>query len=52
MVKACFCAPNPTPVKYMLSTLGFNTKHCRLPLVPVNQDEIRIIEKAMNNLLA
>jgi 4-hydroxy-tetrahydrodipicolinate synthase len=40
IVKACFIAPNPTPVKYMLSQLGFDCTHVRLPLVPVDASEI------------
>jgi 4-hydroxy-tetrahydrodipicolinate synthase len=43
-VKACFCAPNPVPVKYMMAKLGFACESVRLPLVPLDAAEIAIIE--------
>lgn len=46
VVKACFCAPNPVPVKWMLAQRGFNCESVRLPLVPLDESEIAIIKSA------
>jgi 4-hydroxy-tetrahydrodipicolinate synthase len=45
-VKACFCAPNPVPVKYMLAQRGFDCESVRLPLVPLDDHEIAVIKQA------
>ena len=39
VVKACFCAPNPVPVKYFLSKMGFACESVRLPLVTLDDRE-------------
>lgn len=46
MIKSCFCAPNPVPVKYMLSKLGFDTLSVRLPLVELDEKEKAICDQA------
>jgi 4-hydroxy-tetrahydrodipicolinate synthase len=48
MIKACFCAPNPVPVKYMLSKLGFETLEVRLPLVQLDEKEKAICDNAFS----
>ncbi|HLO99960.1 MAG TPA: 4-hydroxy-tetrahydrodipicolinate synthase [Fimbriimonas sp.] len=47
VIKACFCAPNPVPVKYMLSRLGFDTLPVRLPLVELDANETAVCEAAV-----
>lgn len=47
---ALFCTTSPAPVKYAASLLGLCENEIRLPLVPVNEAEKKIIEKAMSDL--
>jgi 4-hydroxy-tetrahydrodipicolinate synthase len=42
-----FIESNPIPVKYAVSKLGFGDNHLRLPLTPVSEREIPVIEAAM-----
>ena len=42
-----FITSNPSPVKYALSTLGFNPGNPRLPLVPVTAAEQRQIDSVL-----
>jgi 4-hydroxy-tetrahydrodipicolinate synthase len=44
VIKACFCAPNPVPVKWMLSQRGFDCATVRLPLVPLDDSELSVIK--------
>lgn len=44
-VKACFCAPNPVPVKQMLSKRGLCDGSVRLPLVPLSDEELTIVDQ-------
>ena len=46
-MKALFAAPNPTPVKAALNLSGVNVGGVRLPLVPLNNDEIKALQKAL-----
>ncbi len=44
MFKGLFAAPNPTCVKYALSALGLCSPNLRLPLVPLNPSQKKIID--------
>lgn len=44
-MKACFIAPNPSPVKAMLEQLGFVSKYTRSPILPLNTAEIKQLEQ-------
>ena len=46
VIKACFVAPNPVPVKWMLSQRGFDCESVRLPLVPLDESELSSIKSA------
>ena len=47
VVKACFIAPNPSPVKYMLNKLGFDCLSTRLPIVELDAAEIKVCDAAL-----
>lgn len=47
VIKACFCAPNPVPVKYMLSRLGIDCLGVRLPLVELDAAEKATCDAAL-----
>lgn len=47
LMKALFSAPNPTPVKAALNLLGLNVGGVRLPLLPLNQEEIKNLKKVL-----
>lgn len=47
VVKACFCAPSPGPVKYMLSKLGYGNEDTRLPVVALDASEKAICDAAL-----
>lgn len=42
-----FCAPNPVPLKYVLSKVGFCENVLRLPLVVASEAEVKTIERAL-----
>ncbi|MDX6152513.1 4-hydroxy-tetrahydrodipicolinate synthase [Marinococcus sp. PL1-022] len=44
-MRACFMAPNPSPVKAMLEQMGITGRYTRLPLVPLTDAEIRQLEQ-------
>ncbi len=52
VVKAIFSAPSPVPVKYALSRRKFDCARVRLPLVELNEDEKRTVDRALEGLLA
>lgn len=47
--KAIFAAPNPSPIKYATSLIGFDSERVRLPLVPLTAEEKRGVELALEN---
>lgn len=51
MMKSLFAAPNPTPVKAALRLKGVDVGSVRLPLVPLNDQEIAALEKALHPIL-
>lgn len=49
LIKALFCEVNPIPVKAALNKLGFNMGNPRLPLTPLTEENMAILEKEMKN---
>ena len=47
VVKACFTAPNPGPVKYMMTKMGFDCLSMRLPLVELDAAEMKVCDAAL-----
>lgn len=47
VVKALFSQPSPTPLKAVLALQGLDTGTLRLPLVPVDEEHTREIEKTI-----
>ena len=47
--KALFAEPSPAPSKYALSVLGKVEEHCRLPIVPVEENTRSLIRDAMTH---
>ncbi len=47
VIKAMFCTSSPTPVKYALTLVGFQTHHYRLPIIPPNDAQKKQIEDAL-----
>jgi 4-hydroxy-tetrahydrodipicolinate synthase len=47
IMKALFAAPNPSPVKAALNLKGLNVGDVRLPLVPLNNEEKRALQKVL-----
>lgn len=46
LIKALFCDVNPVPVKTAMNLLGINVGPCRLPLYPMNDENLNfLIEK-------
>jgi 4-hydroxy-tetrahydrodipicolinate synthase len=49
LIKALFCEVNPIPVKTALNKLGFNMGNPRLPLTPLTEENMVILEQEMKN---
>ncbi|MFS0689537.1 4-hydroxy-tetrahydrodipicolinate synthase [Sporosarcina sp. 179-K 8C2 HS] len=47
MMKALFAAPNPTPVKAALSLKGIQVGGVRLPMIPLNDEQLRSLQQAL-----
>lgn len=45
---ALFMYPSPSPVKAVLNAQGFSTGGCRLPILPLNEDEQRALASALD----
>ncbi len=45
---ALFMFPSPSPVKAVLNAQGFNVGSCRLPILPLNEEEKRELEAALS----
>lgn len=50
IMKALFAAPNPTPVKAALNMNGIHVGGVRLPLVPLNSEEERVLQAVLQTL--
>lgn len=51
IMKALFAAPSPSPVKAALNMSGVNVGGVRLPLVPLNNEEERSLQSALQFVL-
>lgn len=49
LIEALFCETNPIPVKTALAMMGRDTGVMRLPLVPMSEQNRRILQRAMIN---
>lgn len=49
-MNAMFVAPSPSPVKTALHLQGVETGGVRLPLVPLTQSELNIVQKALDEI--
>lgn len=49
LIKALFCEVNPISVKAALNKLGFNMGNPRLPLTPLSEENMAILEKEMKH---
>lgn len=47
--KAMFIAPNPTALKAGLNMIGVDVGGLRLPLIEVNEEEVKVVEQALEN---
>ena len=47
MMKALFAAPNPSPVKAALNLKGIPVGGVRLPMIPLNDEQLRSLEQAL-----
>lgn len=49
-MKALFAAPNPTPVKTALNLKGVPVGGVRLPMVPLNAEELTTLKEVLTTL--
>ena len=49
-IKALFSEVNPIPVKATLNLIGYNFGDPRLPLTPISEENLKIIENELKNL--
>jgi len=42
-----FIEPNPIPIKYAVSTMGFTSNELRLPLTPIEEKHVALIDAAI-----
>lgn len=49
LIKALFCEVNPIPVKAALNKLGFNMGNPRLPLTPLTEENMAVLENEMKH---
>ncbi|MBA3725907.1 MAG: 4-hydroxy-tetrahydrodipicolinate synthase [Armatimonadetes bacterium] len=50
LVNAIFCTTSPSPIKYALSLIGFDTRNARLPIVPLTNEQEEVVRSAMAGL--
>lgn len=48
MMKALFAAPNPSPVKAALNLKGISVGGVRLPMIPLNDEQLSSLGQALN----
>lgn len=48
MMKALFIAPSPAPVKAALSLIGLHVGSLRLPMIPLDQEEMQRLQAAIH----
>ncbi len=49
LCSALFCDVNPIPVKTALNLMGYGIGGCRLPLTELNENNMNILKKALQN---
>ena len=49
-MKALFAAPNPTPVKTALNLKGVPVGGVRLPMIPLNAEELTTLKEVLATL--
>jgi len=49
LIKALFIEVNPIPVKAAMNLMGMNVGKCRMPLVDMNEKNLEILRKAMQD---
>lgn len=47
VMKALFAAPNPSPVKAALNMLGLEVGSVRLPMLPLNEEEVQTLKNVL-----
>lgn len=52
LIRELFARPNPVPVKYAMSKVGFNVEKVRLPLVELTDDEKASFDNVWNEFQA
>ena len=52
VIKALFASPNPTPVKAALNLTGVPVGGVRLPLVPLNDEEVKSLQQVLKVIKA
>lgn len=50
IMKALFAAPNPTPVKSALNLKGIPVGGVRLPMIPLNKEELNSLQEVLSTL--
>lgn len=50
IIKALFAQPSPTPVKAALNLKGINVGSVRLPMVPLNEEELKNLQETLELL--
>lgn len=50
IMKAMFTAPNPSPVKAALNLKGVHVGAVRLPMIPLNDDQITTLQKVLQTI--
>ena len=48
IMKALFAAPNPSPVKAALNLKGIPVGGVRLPMIPLNDEQLGSLQQALN----
>lgn len=48
-MKALFAAPNPSPVKAALNLKGIQVGGVRLPMIPLNEEQLYALERALSS---
>lgn len=52
VIRALFAAPSPTPVKTALNLIGVPVGSVRLPLVPLNEEEVKSLQLVLDGIKA
>lgn len=50
IIRSLFAAPSPTPVKAALNMLGVPVGGVRLPMIPLNEEELSVLQDSIQSL--